>query len=120
MEKKTYSTPKRIRQTRQRSRTHSPALSKPHITISRRRRKNKRLRQSSQDLPKHYDSEDLGSRAGIPDPVPEQQKCGGGEDAVFRASVEQVDYHGRADGEGEEEAYRQPVYGCFGDVEVDC
>jgi hypothetical protein len=73
VKRRTHSTTKRVRQTRQRCSSHAPTFCEPHITIPRRRRKHKWLRKPSQDLTEHDEAEDLGRRAGIPDPVADQE-----------------------------------------------
>lgn len=72
----TYSTAKRICQTRQRRSTDSAPFRKPHITIPRRRRKNEWLRQPGQNLAKHDDTKDAAVRPGarISNPVTHQQQ----------------------------------------------
>lgn len=105
--------PQRIRQRHHRRRRHAPIIREPQIAIVRRRRQDEGLREPRQDLAEHDDAVVLGAGAAVADPVPDEEKDGGGYDGGFgTAFVEDVDGEGCCDAEGEEEAGAEPVYSC--------
>lgn len=117
---RTYSTAKRIRQTRQRSRSNTSPLRKPHITIPRGRRQHKRLCQPGQHLSEHDDSKDTSIRLRpcIPDPVAHKQQHRRGNDTLFGASMQHIHDQRTCNDEGELETRRQPINRRFANAEV--
>ena len=100
---------------------HTPAVGEPEIRVAGWGGQHKRLGKPRQDLAEHDDAKQpllLGVRAGIADPVADQQQGGGGDDGRLRAHVQDVDDGRGGEGEGEEEGGAQPVDGGLGRVEV--
>ena len=101
----------RIRQRHNRRRRNTPIIRKPQITIVRRRRQDKRLREPRQDLAKHHDAVVPDAGPAVADPVPDEEEDRGGYDGgLGTAFVKDVDGERCCDAEGEEEAGAQPVH----------
>lgn len=90
----TYGCTQWIGQGRDSGGTDAATIRKPQIAVPRRRAQAEGLGETSQDLPKHGESENpsLGFGAGISNPVSEQEQNGCREDGGLRAAfVEGVD-----------------------------
>jgi hypothetical protein len=111
----------RVRKTGHRRRRDTALISKPHVRVPRRRRKDEGLRKSDEDLAEEHDAiiaTAARPRAPIPHPVADEEQHSGGHDRGLGTPVQHLDGNGEDDDETEHEADAEPVDGRLGDIVV--